>query len=449
MTIEIREGDCVEVMKTLPAACFDACVCDPPYALGFMGKTWDKFDVPAAIGAGRNFKAGATGTAHSHGIANNDNSSFQTWCEAWATEVLRVLKPGAHLLAFGGTRTFHRLACAIEDAGFEIRDTIMWVYGSGFPKSLDVSKAIDSAAGVTRKVVGIRASYRPAANAIRDPAGFQDRSDGRITEPSTDEAKRWAGWGTALKPAYEPVIVARKPLIGTVAANVLKHGTGALNIDACRIPTGDNLNGGAYSGGERPNSAMGCDPSAFKQPVGRWPANLILDDWQDPVLRLKQTLEVRASAIPLGWLTLFEPTGRSVRGGAGAMLDAQSGPTGQLGPALTGDEPSAASTGSVTGLRRRVKQDASAHRDSGGASRFFYQAKVSKSERGDSNHPTMKPIALMEYLLKLVVPFGGAVLDPFAGSGTTGIAAGNLGLHCLLIEKEEPYAAIARSRIGS
>lgn len=351
----LLHGDCLRVMRhVLDRNSVDAIVCDPPYGLDFMGKDWD------------------------HGVPG-----AHFWVEA-----LRVAKPGAHLLAFGGTRTFHRLACAIEDAGWAIRDTLMWMYGSGFPKSLDVSKAIDKAAGAEREVVGVH--HRHGGGAVKSGSmsgelGLGTDAELPLTAPATDAAKQWAGWGTALKPAWEPIILARKPLKGTVAQNTLKWGTGGINIDGCRVETQDNLNGGAYSGGKRPTSAMSCTgevggtssmleagggrkrPEDFKQPEGRWPANLIHD-------------------------------------------------------------------GSV---------------DIGEASRFFYCAKASRSERGkDNNHPTVKPIALMRYLVRLVTPVDGIVLDPFMGSGTTGIAVLHEGGEFVGIEKEQAYIEIARGRIA-
>jgi hypothetical protein len=231
-------------------------------------------------------------------------SAMQDWHYRWAVEALRVAKPGAHMLVFGGTRTHHRLMCAIEDAGWEIRDTIAWVFGSGFPKSLDVSKAIDKAAGAEREVLGPNPCARPNHDGERiwigDTAG-KEQSHPPLTAPATDDAKQWSGWGTSLKPAWEMIVVARKPLSGTVASNVLRYGTGAINIDACRVPTEESLNGGAYAGGVRPTSAMGCEgevggtssmleagggrlaPEDFRQPEGRWPANLI-HDGSDEVL---------------------------------------------------------------------------------------------------------------------------------------------------------------------
>ena len=227
---QIIQGDCLEVMRGIPDDCIDSIVTDPPYELGFMGKKWD-----------------------STGIAYN--------VDMWR-ECLRVLKPGGHLLSFGGTRTYHRMACAIEDAGFEIRDQMQWIYGSGFPKSMDISKAIDKQAGVERASLGkIKGAVNPKGyktDGIKQSGGaFKKEYD--ITAPATLKAKQWDGWGTALKPAHEPIVVARKPLSEkTVADNVLKWGTGGINIDDCRIPTSDKLNGGAYAknGGKRDEKAL-------------------------------------------------------------------------------------------------------------------------------------------------------------------------------------------------
>ena len=393
MSIDLRLGDCLEVLRAMPDASVHAIVTDPPYGLAFMGKRWD-YDVPSV--------------------------------EVWA-ECLRVLKPGGHLLAFAGTRTQHRMACRIEDAGFEIRDLIAWVYGSGFPKSLDVSKAIDKmdaadvrtkrqmkfcewmrgtdlnrahatevlrAAGVIsengtmaghffaasvdgqpavatrelfevmrphfgcdvpewveqlvdersvesenfkrREVVGRKRTGDPvswyAESARRD--GVVD-----ITAPATDAARQWSGWGTALKPAMEPITMARKPLSGTVAANVLEHGTGAINVNSCRVE-GD-----------------------------RWPSNLLHDGSHEPVSLLSD------------------------------------------------------------------------------ASRFFYTAKATRAEREGVTHPTVKPLDLMAYLCRLVTPPGGIVLDPFMGSGTTIKAAISEGFSAIGIERDPAYFAMAEHRM--
>lgn len=250
MSATVHTGDCLEVMPTLGAESVDSIVTDPPYGLSFMGKDWDR-GVPG---------------------------------EAFWSAALRVAKPGSHMLAFGGTRTFHRLACAIEDAGWEIRDCLSWLYGSGFPKSLDVSKALDKAAGAEREVVGQKHVTNAAqgcglghGNLIGGvvKAGFID-----ITAPSTPAAKRWSGWGTALKPAWEPIIMARKPLVGTVAENVTAHGTGGINVDGCRIGTEQRFNHPAGNDGLSPASVAPVNISGYvgSEVIGRWPANLFLDE---------------------------------------------------------------------------------------------------------------------------------------------------------------------------
>ena len=393
-------GDCRDSMRAMDAESIDAIVSDPPYGLSFMGKGWD------------------------HGVPGQD-----FWIEA-----LRVAKPGAHLLAFGGTRTFHRLVVAIEDAGWEIRDCLMWVYASGFPKSLDVSKAIDKAAGAERD------RYERAA------FGGKFSDDGGTTygsaisnTPATDDAKAWQGWGTALKPAYEPIIMARKPLTGTVAANVLRHGTGAINVDGCRVA-------GALEGD--PNRFAKTNGGSFNAfttgPVvradGRWPAN-VLHDGSDEVTGLFPTTTAAKSGVR-------DPNGTmGYHGGASGL------------------------PGIVSG-----------YNDNGGsAARFFYCAKASKADRdegcdglaahkqdetrnegdpgGDNprnrgagernnHHPTVKPTDLMRYLCRLVTPPGGTVLDPFMGSGSTGKAATLEGFSFVGCELQPEYMAIAEARIG-
>lgn len=382
----LLQGDCREVLKTLKANMFDSIVTDPPYELGFMGKGWD-----------------ATGIAY----------DVNLW-----RECLRVLKPGGHLLAFGGTRTSHRMVCAIEDAGFEIRDSLMWIYGSGFPKSLDVSKAIDKAAGADRKIVGVDESkLRPNRDKhlIRGLSGgggkLKADNGATITAPATDAAKEWEGWGTALKPAHEPICMARKPLVGTVAQNVLEHGTGAVNIDRCRIdvdPRDVNIRDSSdhvRTTGSIWSNAKGAQKNLGDK--GRWPANVILDEE------------------------------------AGAMLDAQSG-TLTSGKMRAGTE--RASSECYSGGFPGVATLADTPGDSGGASRFFYCPKVGPKERGGSTHPTMKPVALMRWLVRLVTPKGGHVLDPFGGSGTTALACEAEGLLWTLIEREAEYVEIIRGR---
>lgn len=334
----IHHGDCLEVLRTLPDNSVDAVVTDPPYGLSFMGKRWD-YDVPSV--------------------------------EVWA-ECLRVLKPGGHLLAFAGTRTQHRMAVRIEDAGFEIRDMIAWVYGSGFPKSHN----------------------------LKDD---------------------WQGWGTALKPALEPITVARKPLIGTVAENVLTHGTGALNVDGCRVAcdwqaergdawlrSGKQVTQDSWQG---PNTKQAGSTCADRvSPQGRWPANLIHDGSDEVVGLFPKTAPSKAAA----------------RGGS---------------------NPNPMDWGNGRSDGQIVK----GHNDNGGnAARFFYCAKASKADReANKNHPTVKPTALMQYLCRLVTPPGGTVLDPFMGSGSTGKAAMLEGFQFIGIEREAEYVAIARERIES
>ncbi|WAB09018.1 DNA methyltransferase [Mycobacterium phage Monet] len=374
--VDLRLGDCRDILTELEDASVDAILTDPPYELAFMGKKWD-------------------------------NSGIAFDVEMWE-QCLRVLKPGGHLLAFGGSRTWHRLTVAIEDAGFEIRDSIAWLYGSGFPKSLDVAKAIDKAAGATRtEVIGVK----PGHENFVDRDGYKSvKGDGALSgeggfarpwmsdpeasaryhqkfAPATDAAKQWQGWGTALKPAFEPIVVARKPLVGTVAANVLEHGTGALNIDACRIPAGQdyrdkcasvvgldsNRNGAAYGEwtGARTDSA---------REEGRWPTNVVLDE---------------AQAAELGEPQRFFPV-------------------------------------------------------------FKYQAKAPTKERpsyvnedgAKVAHSTVKPLTLMRWLARLVCPPGGAILDPFAGSGTTAEACLLEGFDCIAIENEADYIPLIEHRIS-
>jgi site-specific DNA-methyltransferase (adenine-specific) len=397
--ITVYKGDCVETMRRMPEASVDAIITDPPYGLEFMGREWDGFGTPL---------------------------SFQTWTEAWAREAYRVLKPGGHLLAFAGTRTYHRMASGVEDAAFEIRDCIAWMYGSGFPKSLDVSKAIDKAAGAEREVRQfIKSATAKAANMqangqCQDCGKWKFSPDPcvcpRDNGPQTEEAVKWFGWGTALKPAFEPIVVARKPLIGTVAQNVLEHGTGALNIDATRIGVGDDAYVSNFSGarGHADNRDRASDygMTAGTHPAsGRWPANVALDDEAAKLLD-EQSGETRSS--------------QSMRGErAGSIYGNGHGPTGP--DSLRG------------------------HTDTGGASRFFYCAKASKRDRntnGAANtHPTVKPTELMRWMIRLVTPPGGIILDPFGGSGSTGVAAQADSVRCILIEREDEYLQIIRDRL--
>jgi site-specific DNA-methyltransferase (adenine-specific) len=431
--VTLHHGDCLDVLRTLPDASVDSVVTDPPYGLEFMGKEWDRFGAVTETAtedtdASHPFRNGTQRVRFGEGRAAT--AAFGAWCEPWAAECLRVLRPGGHLLAFGGTRTWHRLACAVEDAGFEVRDSIAWLYGSGFPKSLDVSKAIDKAAGAERESSGDRGNtacaYLDRGDACpgHGDAG-QSMSGATVhrlpTAPATDAAREWAGWGTALKPAFEPVVVARKPLAGTVAANVLEHGTGALNVDGCRIGNGDDrTNGGATGKRVDPDEGyMGSWSAAsdgLARPTGgRWPANVVLDESQAAALDEQSGESV---------------TPRTVT--RGASLSGKDGATARSGGAM------------------ERREDVMCHGDSGGASRFFYVAKADASERPRVNgtaHPTVKPLDLMRWLVRLVTPPGGTVLEPFAGSGTTVEACIVEGFQCIAIEKGEEYLPLITQRI--
>jgi site-specific DNA-methyltransferase (adenine-specific) len=371
--VEIVNGDSLLVLQLLDDNSVDAIVTDPPYGLAFMGKKWD-YDVPSE--------------------------------ELWR-QCFRVLKAGGHLLCFAGTRTQHRMAVRIEDAGFEIRDMIAWVYGSGFPKSLDVSKAIDKAAGAERKVVGTKKHH--AGNIHNARYGQATATEYIYSDPATPEAKQWEGWGTALKPALEPITVARKPLIGTVAENVMEWGTGGLNIDGCRVGT----SGARFNGRNVDSDIYGKYGTSKPKEVydyGRWPANLIHDGSEEVV---------------------------------GLFPDTKSGKMGPWNNRTT--------NGSPNGIYGKFDEEhplSETYGDSGSAARFFYCAKASKRDRDEgNNHPTVKPTDLMRYLCRLVTPPDGTVLDPFMGSGSTGKAAVLEGFRFIGIEREEEYCEIAKARI--
>lgn len=357
--VRLIEGDCREVMSGLDADSVDAVVTDPPYHFASIVKRFGADDAaPAksegATGVYERASAGFMGKKWDGG-----DIAFQpaTWAAA-----LRVLKPGGHMVAFGAPKNAHRLACAIEDAGFEIRDALMWVFGTGFPKSHNIGD----------------------------------------------------GWGTALKPAYEPIILARKPLIGTVAENVLAHGTGAINIDACRVEAMDGVpkfthrrepSVNTYGDGKNGSNRTG----EIDRTTGRWPANLVHDGSED-------------------------------------VLAAFPNAPGQQG-ALTGNEPSPTFSGDVIYGKMARSRASTPRGDSGSAARFFYTAKASKTDRAGSKHPTVKPVDLMRWLCRLVTPPGGTILDPFAGTGTTGEAAWREGFDAILIEREPEYQADIERRM--
>ena len=416
----ILPGDCLAVLPMLPDDSVDSCVTDPPYHLTSIVKRFGAANAaPAQFGKDGAFKRASAGFMGKQWDGGDVAFRPETWAE-----VFRVMKPGAHLLAFGGTRTFHRMTCAIEDAGFEIRDTLMWIYASGFPKSHDVAKGIDKAAGVERKVVGkTRGGVAPSggygANGM--PSLEENEKWHDVTAPATDAARQWQGWGTALKPAQEPVVMARKPLIGTVAENVLAYGMGAINIDACRV--GEEVRLASYTSfGPCHGNQLGAPGTAearrgtqgdAKEYVGRWPANVIHDGSEEVL-----------AAFP------------DAKGQQGALTGKEAP---KQGTAVYGDY----------GPRPPSKP----RNDSGSAARYFYCAKASKADRnegvGKNTHPTVKPESLMRYLCRLVTPPGGTVLDPFAGSGSTGKGAVLEGLDFIGIEREAEYVSIAEARIAA
>jgi site-specific DNA-methyltransferase (adenine-specific) len=364
VTLRVEHGDSREVLKALPDASVDSCVCDPPYSLVSIVKRFgaDNAAPAKSEGASGVYKRASAGFMGKRWDTGETAFSPDFW-----REVYRVLKPGAHLVAMSGTRTYHRLASAIEDAGFEVRDQLAWMYGSGFPKSHNAGN----------------------------------------------------GWGTAIKPAWEPICLARKPLVGTVVANMAEHGTGALNIDGCRIGT----EGGCAGATRGPQGAVYGDGlnGDFAKPVpglGRWPAN-VLHDGSDEVLEA------------------FAKYGESGSG---------SGKTRKPGP---GAQPFNVGRGwnshSMTRDGAHAPDD---YGDKGTAARFFFSAKADADDRIGSKHPTVKPVQLMRWLVRLVTPKGGVVLDPFAGTGTTGVAAIREGMDAILIEREAEYVEDINRRVA-
>lgn len=404
--VRVMPGDCVATMRRLADAgdYVDSIVCDPPYHLTSIVKRFGAANAaPAQHGTDGAFARASRGFMGQQWDGGDVAFRVETWAAAFD-----VLKPGGYLLAFSGTRTYHRMVCAIEDAGFEIRDQIGWLYGTGFPKSHDVAKAIDKAAGAEREVIAPPPYTRGKAT--------QSYSDTRkvshdyqplpITAPATDAAREWDGWGTALKPAWEPVVVARKPLIGTVAENVLAHGTGAINVDACRIPgTGNKTFERVAGDRDRTQYRTGTiEGPAVATDKGRFPANVIHDGSDEVIAAFPETAPAKAG-VP-----------RQGRSGNG------------YGMTHTGAE----------------------YDDAGGsAARFFYSAKATAAERRGSKHPTVKPVALMAYLIRMVTRRGGTVLDPFAGTGTTGEGAYIEGVNAILCEQSPDYVEDIKRRMAA
>lgn len=410
--VTLHCGDSRELLRAIPDASIHAVVCDPPYALVSIGKRFGKEGAaPAQFG-----RDGAYARASAGFMGKQWDTGETAFAVEFWREVLRVLKPGGHIVAFSGTRTYHRMACAIEDAGFEIRDQLGWVYATGFPKSHDVAKGIDKALGVEGEIVPAGAPVRrirPGADQHKD--GSWEKLTDRTYQPGayvpgSPEAEEWQGWGTALKPSWEPIALARKPLEGTVAANVLAHGAGALNIDGCRIEAGDKTPApvGQFGGSEiGPTGLRGVRDGAADG-LGRWPANIVHDGSPEVVA---------------------------------AFPDAP----GQQ-RAVTGNEPSSPFANVYGDMPSRAG-GAIPRGDSGSAARFFYSAKADADDRLGSKHPTVKPVDLMQWLCRLVTPPGGTVLDPFAGTGTTGEAAWREGFSAVLVEREAEYQADIRRRM--
>jgi DNA modification methylase len=417
----LYHGDNRQILPTFAENSVDAIVTDPPYELGFMGKSWD-----------------ASGVAFDPA----------TWREA-----LRVLKPGGHLIAFSGSRTYHRMAVAIEDAGFEIRDQIMWIYGSGFPKSHNISKGIDKAAGVEREVIGQKITGRAlgGSNWKDGDAGGQEFVP--ITEPSTDEAKQWEGWGTALKPAHEPMVLARKPLIGTVAANVLTYGTGGLNIDGARVgrADGDDSVAGSRTAtfGTQETESGGDGSGGWEQNTGgRWPANVI-HDGSDEVVALfpdkaggghwSKTKVTGYGEFGGGKSEYFGQGEKDGFGSAARFFYCAKASKRDRNEGLDGFEEKQTVGGG--GLTADFREDGSLETASAGGKYGSIKAKQT------NHHPTVKPTDLMRYLCRLITPPNGTVLDPFMGSGSTGKAAMYEGFKFIGIEMTDEYLPIAKARI--
>lgn len=388
-TVTILHGDSRDVIRGMADCSIDSVVCDPPYALvsivkRFGGKNAAEAKSEGASGVYKRASAGFMGKTWDTG-----ETAFDP--DFW-TDVMRVLKPGGHLIAASGTRTYHRLAVAIEDAGFEIRDMISWLYGSGFPKSHDVSKGIDRANGDARPVVGESpfASRKPNGSAGVNSVGLSPESGSVITSAASVASAAWTGWGTALKPACEPWVLARKPLAGTVAANVLAHGTGAININGCRV--------GWQSEADAAAAAAAAAANGFADSRAKGTA----------------TQSVSIGKESRDGTTTYDPSALDGRWPANVIHDGS-------------DEV-------ATGFD--------------GALRYFYSAKADADDRMGSKHPTVKPIDLMRYLVRLVTPPGGVVLDPFAGSGSTGVAAMLEGFDSILIEREAEYVADIERKVA-
>lgn len=420
----LLNDDCLNALKKIPDNSIEAVCTDPPYGLSRQ---------PDIAEVMQHWINGDTYEHKSTGFMGKSWDSFVPGPEYWR-EVYRVLKPGGHAAIFAGSRTQDLMSIALRFAGFEIRETIMWVYGSGMPKSLDVSKAIDKSFGAEREVVGVRKHPTLKDTSKIDRQGNHQfngantiKDEWELTAPATDQAKQWQGWGTALKPAYEPIILVRKPLEGTVAQNVLKWGVGGINIDECRVELSNEADKAQFEFNhavgtrlpeEYADKKLGLHEGGWMQqvgekdmPTGRWPANLC-HDGSDEVVEM------------------FPSSGSG--NGKGAYNYAGREYDNKDTSMFNGDKPQAPSN----------------YNETGSAARFFYSSKATKKDRGEGNtHPTVKPVKLMEWLVKMITPAKGKCLDPFMGSGSTGIAAIRTGRKFIGIEMDEGYFQIAKKRI--
>ena len=427
--------NCLHGMLMLPDNSVDAIVTDPPYGLSAQSSA----DIAECL---RNWTAGDVYEHGKSGFMGRKWDSFVPGPEIWR-EALRVLKPGGHIVAFAGTRTQHLMALSLQLAGFEIRDMLAWIYGSGFPKSHDVSKAIDASAGAEREVIGRDKNFGASKasdgkQAFGDYAGAWD-----ITAPATDAARQWQGWGTALKPALEPITLARKPLIGTVCANVLTHGTGAINIDGCRVPGEDTTtrhsHSSSYMTGKIGEVQVKQEPYTTGSDKGRFPANL-LHDGSDDVVALFPDSKGSGGSVPNVKITGYGVgigDGESTYfGGERTQVDSGSGSAARFfycSKASKRDREEG-----LTGLTQRADTSDGALRDGG-----------RESAARANTHPTVKPTDLMRYLCRLITPPGGLVLDPFSGSGSTGKAAILEGFKFIGFELDSDYTNIANARIDA
>jgi DNA modification methylase len=492
-TIRLLKGDCLQKLKELEDNSVDSIVTDPPYGLGFMGKDWDTFDKS---------QFGIQGEEGENDLKNKKNfkilpryntDGLYQFSKDWAIECYRVLKPGGHLLSFAGSRTYHKICMGVEDAGFEIRDQIMWIYGSGFPKSHNIGKAVDKLEGNEREVIGTNPNHRES-DALYE-LGFQGgKGDGTITKGNSE----WEGWGTALKPAHEPIVMARKPFKGTVADNVLEWGTGGINVDGCRIGYVSDYDKkhqedirkgtGTFFGG---NGDSKCEQVDMQ---GRFPANIMFECTCENPKVVADKYDIRTYNDYKNTFQSYEENDKEK--GKYEIKDVETTKvihTDPNCPCYILDQQSGVTKSSKRGAHNNKKtqhtntytppqamySDDNTYGDTGGASRFFYCPKASKKDRNDgcdtiqpksikgrdegqdktsiaykarpterqNIHPTVKPTDLMAYLVRLVTPKGGVVLDPFMGSGSTGKAAVREGMNFIGIERETEYMEIAKTRI--